>query len=387
MNIAFICTEKLPSPAVKGGAIQMMIDGIVPYLKEQHDITIFSITDPALPDFEQKEGVTYYRFPRSSYRFSVAEELKNHTFDIIHVCNRPRHIPLYKEASPSSQFILSVHNEMFAENKISDEEGKKTIEQVTAITTVSQFIKDTIIARFPEAEEKTSVVYSGVDLNEFKPVWTKEGQRIRNEMRKKYGISKRSKVILFIGRLSPSKGPHILIEAMKYILPKHEDAVLVIVGGKWFSDNRVNKYVRYLHTLASPYENHVIFTKFVPANEIYHMYVMGDLFVCSSQWNEPLARVHYEAMAAGVPIMTTDRGGNAEVIEDEENGLLIKDYKNPFEYARVINEMLDLPGFGRWLAQNGRKAAEEQFDFKHVASRYQSVYFQAIDALADTTPF
>ena len=384
MNIAFICTEKLPSPAVKGGAIQMMIDGIVPYLKGQHEITIFSVSDPSLPDFEQIGGVTYYRFPRNSYRFSVAEELKNHAFDIIHVCNRPRNIPLYKEASPVSQFILSVHNEMFTAKKITDAEGQRAIEQAAAITTVSQYIKDTIVARFPEAEPKTSVVYSGVDLTEFQPVWTKDGQRIRTEMRKKYGISNNSKVILFIGRLSPSKGPHILIQAMKYILPQHEDAKLVIVGGKWFSDNRVNKYVRYLHTLAAPFQNHVIFTNFVPASEIYHMYVMGDLFVCSSQWNEPLARVHYEAMAAGIPIMTTDRGGNAEVIQDEENGLLIKDYKNPLEYARIINEMLDFPGFGSWLARNGRKVVEEQFDFKHVASRFESVYLQAADSLTNT---
>ncbi|MET3699138.1 glycosyltransferase involved in cell wall bisynthesis [Bacillus oleivorans] len=384
MKIAFICTEKLPSPAVKGGAIQMMIDGIVPYLKENHEITIFSVTDPSLSDYEQTCGVTYRRFPRNGYRFFVADELKKREFDIIHVCNRPRHIPLYKEASPVSHFILSVHNEMFAQNKISDEEGKMAIEKVTAITTVSQFIKDTIVARFPEAEEKTSVVYSGVDLSEFQPVWSKPGQKIRNEMRKKYGIPKNSKVILFIGRLSPSKGPHILIQAMNHILLKHEDTVLVIVGGKWFSDNRVNKYVRYLHTLAAPYDNHIIFTNYVPASDIYHMYVMGDLFVCSSQWNEPLARVHYEAMAAGIPILTTDRGGNAEVIQDEENGLLIKDYKNPYEYARIINAMLEFPGFGSWLSQNGRRVVEEKFDFKHVADRFEAVYLQAADSLANT---
>jgi len=54
---------------------------------------------------------------------------------------------------------------------------------------------------------------------------------------------------------------------------------------------------------------------------------VGDIFVCASQWNEPLARIHYEAMAAGLPIITTDRGGNAEIFEDNVNGIIIKDYK------------------------------------------------------------
>ena len=56
---------------------------------------------------------------------------------------------------------------------------------------------------------------------------------------------------------------------------------------------------------------------------------MGDLFVCSSQWNEPLARVHYEAMAAGIPIITTNRGGNAEVMNQGKNGIIIDDYDQP----------------------------------------------------------
>lgn len=49
MKIAYICTEKLPSPAIKGGAIQMMIDGVSPYISQEYELTIFSISDPSLP--------------------------------------------------------------------------------------------------------------------------------------------------------------------------------------------------------------------------------------------------------------------------------------------------------------------------------------------------
>src|SRR5690606_19441487 len=122
---------------------------------------------------------------------------------------------------------------------------------------------------------------------------------------------------------------HILINAMKHVFRNQKDAVLVIAGGKWFSDDTINPYVAKLYRLAKPYKDRIIFTKFIPANEIQNIFLMGDVFVCSSQWNEPLARVHYEAMAAGIPVITTNRGGNSEVILHDFNGYLLDDYNNP----------------------------------------------------------
>jgi glycosyltransferase involved in cell wall biosynthesis len=373
MKIAFICTEKLPSPAIRGGAIQMMIDGVLPYLKKHHDITVFSVSDPELKQQENIDGVSYIRFPREQYREHVAEELKQHHFDVVHVFNRPKNVPLYKQSAPDSHFVLSLHNEMFSENKISLEEGKEAINCVSAITVVSQYIKNTILERFPEAEEKIRIVYSGVDLESYPPVWTKRGQEIRERYRKKYGIQ-HNKVIVFIGRLSPTKGPHLLIQAMEEIIEKHPDAVLVIVGGKWFSDNRPNRYVRYLYKLAQPLKDHILFTKFIPAEEIPNMFLMGDVFVCSSQWNEPLARVHYEAMAAGIPLITTNRGGNSEVIRPHYNGLLLKNYDKPSAFSMAIDYIFREQEFSQWMAKNGRTFIELNFDFRHVAERLENVY-------------
>jgi len=383
MKLAYICTEKLPSPAIKGGAIQMMIDGVAPLLSENHELTVFSIIDTKLPVRETINNIKYIRFPRVHYRNSVAEELKNHQFDVIHVFNRPKNLALYKEASPNSQFVLSLHNDMFSERKISEEDGKKAIELASRITTVSHYIKDQIILRFPEAEDKIRVVYSGVDLNSYPPVWTKEGQQIRNKFRQRYNIVNK-KVILFVGRLSKTKGPHLLIEAMHRIIKKHNDAVLVIVGGKWFSDNRLNSYVRYLYHLAKPLGEHVIFTKFVPPEEIPNIFLMADVFVCSSQWNEPLARVHYEAMAAGIPLITTNRGGNGEILDDENNGILVHHYDQPTAFVDRIDYLLSKLGFAQRLAFNGRKFVEENFDFVHVTKRLENVYLEAFDSKQET---
>ncbi len=84
-------------------------------------------------------------------------------------------------------------------------QGKEVLDNVSMITTVSEFIKQTVIERFPEAEDITKVVYSGVDLHAYPPVWTTKGAAVRETYRKKYDIEDK-KVILFAGRLSPTKG-------------------------------------------------------------------------------------------------------------------------------------------------------------------------------------
>jgi glycosyltransferase involved in cell wall biosynthesis len=376
MKIAFICTEKLPSPAVKGGAIQLMIDGIAPFISQKHSLTIFSITDCSLPLIEKRGNIEYIRFPKESYEKNVAAELTKHTFDVIHVFNRPASLVKYKEASPASAFVLSVHNDMFSPLKMTKELAEQAIEQSTFITTVSEYIKRTITGRYELSSDKIEVVYSGIDLEQYVPAWTEKGKKIRESMRKEWNVANK-KVILFIGRLNKTKGPHILIQCMSKVLACHHDAVLVIVGGKWFSDNSWNDYVEQLHQLAKPYGEKIIFTNYIPSEKIPHIFLISDVFVCSSQWHEPLARVHYEAMAAGVPIITTNRGGNAEVIHHMENGLVIDDYDNIHAFSEAIHFMLSHPEKALQMAKNGRSYVEEHFQFTHVAARLEAIYTKA----------
>ncbi|RYL93268.1 glycosyltransferase family 4 protein [Sporolactobacillus sp. THM19-2] len=373
MRLAYICTEKLPLPAIRGGAIQMMIDGVASDLAAEHQLTIFSVTDPALSDREVKNHICYVRLPQEAYSDHVAKEITQHTFDVIHVFNRPKDVIKYKKACPQSRFVLSLHNEMFHPDKISDFEGRQAIDSVNRLMTVSRYIKDSVIRRFPQAGKKTDVVYSGADLNRYYPVWTIKGRTVRSNTRARLGI-KDKKVILFVGRLSPSKGPHMLIQAMKYLLDDHPDAVLVIAGGKWFSDNGSNPYVNFLYQLAEPIRTQVIFTKYVPSDQIPDLFPAADLFVCSSQWQEPLARVHYEAMAAGVPVVTTDRGGNTEVVKQHVNGLVLEKYDRVGSFVQAIDYLLSNPFTASRLGRNGRLFVEANHDFSHVADRLLRLY-------------
>jgi len=382
MKLAMICTERLPVPPLRGGAIQIFMDGVTPYLAARHALTIYCIADPELPDRETIHGVRYIRVPREDYELRVAKQLalEEVPYDLIHVCNRPKHLLLYKHAMPGSRFVVSLHNEMFKDAKISRQIGELVIQIADGIMTVSDYIGRTISDRFPSAKPKLCTVYSGIDLDIYRPIWAGDVQPLRSALRRQFGVDQ-SRVVLFVGRLSKVKGPDVLIQAMEQVIHKYSDAVLVIIGSRWFSDDRMDEYTIKLRQLADALgENRVVFTNFVAPSRIPEHFLLGDLFVCCSQWEEPLARVHYEAMGAGLPIVTTRRGGNAEIIDHKVNGIVIDDYANPQAFADAITSLFDHPEEASRLAQAGRASADANYGFQHVAQRLEKLYEQAMSS-------
>jgi len=384
MKIAIICTEMFTVPPIGGVAIQILINGVIPYISKNHKLTVFCITHPKLPDQELINGIEYIRVPRENYVFNVGTELAKKRsskayFDLVHVFNRPSDLLIYKTAMPESRFVLSLHNEMFKDGKISTQMGTLVVDAVDKIMTISEYIGKTVTSRFPQATSKVQTVYSGIDLNRYKPLWDKEVQAERNTIRQKYGVNDK-KVILFVGRLSTVKGPDILVEAMKQVITKYKNSVLVVAGSKWFSDDRIDDFGLRLIQLAETLgENKVIFTGFVPPVELPKLFLIGDIFVCSSQWQEPLARVHYEAMGTGLPIITTNRGGNTEIIKQFTNGIVIDDYTNPEAFADSISFLLSNERKADELARAGRAFVETNFGFEHVAIRLENLYLASFE--------
>lgn len=368
MKLALICTEKLPIPPIAGGAVQQYIEGILPYLCKHHDVTVYSISYSGLPNFENVNRVKYVRLPATDNQ-EYLNNLKNSVsedFDLIYVFNRPAWIVDLGDRFPNSKFALSVHNEMFAQQKLSFENADKCIKRVEFINTVSKFIADGIRILYPQAEGKLNVVYSAADPNKYAESWSNEGMVNRHTVKRKFHIEN-YKVVLYIGRLSEKKGPHILMQALKPLMNYRNDIALIIVGSKWYGENNIDNYTKTLYALAKELSGPVVFTGFLTPSEILPLYNAADIFVCPSQWSEPLARVHYEAMAAGLPIITTNRGGNAEVVTGFGNGIVINDYTNPEQFAYCINYLLSNPYIAFEMGKSGRRLIEDRFNWERVA--------------------
>ncbi|MNQ93004.1 Spore coat protein SA [compost metagenome] len=310
-----------------------------------------------------------------AYMTGVIQFLKSTSehYNIIQIFNRPLLVLPVREAAPSSRIILSMHNDMFNPAKIDHTEGTAVIEQTERIISISQYIGTAISDYYPQAAPKLKPIYSGVDLNRFAP-WleSEQARSARESIRAEHNLTNK-KVILFVGRLTRNKGPHVLVRAMSEI--SHSDAVLVVVGGAWFSDNSISDYVAYLRALAVRSPLPVITTGYVPAQDVHRWFCAGDVFVCTSIWQEPLARVHYEAMAAGLPFLTTARGGNPEIVKNN-NGVLINNPEDPREYAQKLNSLLSNLNQSRQMGLNGRRLAEQNFAWERVAQEILAVWEQ-----------
>ncbi|RJE47500.1 MULTISPECIES: CotS family spore coat protein [unclassified Dehalobacter] len=387
LKVLMICTEKLPVPAVRGGAIQTYIDGISGLLSQQHSLTILGTTDPTLPNEEYKNNIRYVRI-ESEYFFEiyaagVINFLKNESFDLIHVFNRPRLISLIREVAPYTRLILSMHNDMFDINKIDRQTALTAIREVERIITVSDYVGKTISNLFPQAAPKVRTIYSGVDLKKFIPWETSNrATQVRHNLRSSYQLEDKT-VILFVGRLTRKKGTDLLIQAINELSIKDSNIALVIVGGTWYSVDSVTDYVAYVRALAEKAKFPVVTTGYVSSDVIHEWFWASDIFVCPSQWQEPLARVHYEAMAAGLPFLTTARGGNPEVVIDQ-NGLLVDQPEDSLEFAEKLKILLTDPKLRCKMGQTGRRLAEERFSWERVAHEVSESWKQELNFETDT---
>ncbi len=169
-----------------------------------------------------------------------------------------------------------------------------------------------------ESKIKSKVIYNKIDKKRFnKKV---NGDKII----KKYNL-KNKKILLYVGRIAPHKGIHLLLKSFKIIKNDIPGCKLVIAGKPTFND-----YFKKLKKIA---DEDVIFAGFVPDEDLPGYYAACDAYVTCSQWegfNLPAA----EAQACGKKVVAFDIGSHKEVIK---SGILVKNKDTAGFAKEVIN--------------------------------------------------
>jgi 1,2-diacylglycerol 3-alpha-glucosyltransferase len=148
-------------------------------------------------------------------------------------------------------------------------------------------------------------------------------------VRRRYNLGK-SPIILFVGRVSPHKGVHILIESFKLAKKKIGNLKLIIVGKLTFSG-----YYKRLMKIAEDFSNDIIFTGVVSDSDLPEYYSACNVYASASLWegyNLPLA----EAQACGKPVIAFNLCSHPEVVK---NGILVKP-RELREFADAIVRLL-----------------------------------------------
>ena len=215
-----------------------------------------------------------------------------------------------------------------------------TLQASRHIVAISARGKGEIERLYGTPPEKVTVVYNGVDLVRFHP---DNRLRWREEAREGLGIPRDAWVVAFVGSGFERKGLGPLMEALATLrLPR----VHLLVAGK----GRVETYRRLETRLGL---NGTV-TWIPPSPAVERIYAAADAVALPARY-EPFGNVHLEALASGVPVLTSAMTGGAEIVRDGVNGAVSASLE-PSEIAQGLRAIRD--GDAQRLALAARASAE-----------------------------
>ncbi len=420
MKVAFISQPfDYIAPAFQSSSIGIWMDQVMRCLEDRvGEFRVYAKHFAGQPITEQAGNVTYRRFstqtdewvakpfklierslhypqPRRPFfsspwnytRFAaaVAQDLHLYQPDIIHIQNYSQFIAPIRALNPRSKIILHMHCEWLTQ--LDPAIIAPHLEQADVIAGCSDFITQGIQQAFPQFASRCYPLYNGVDARQFQPISHSAAQPD-------------SQTILFVGRISPEKGIHTLLDAFVRIADRLPQATLQLVGAPGDApyeyivllsrDLKVQALRRYYHgisyrgdyfaslkaALPPSLADRVHFTGYVPHADLIPHYQAADVLVNPSL-SESFGMSLIEGMSCGVPVIAAQTGGMTEVIREGETGLSVP-ADNPQSLADALFSLLsDAPRRMR-MGQMGRKRVEDHYSWTQVSTSLWNLYQQPV---------
>lgn len=374
MRIAILTSGILPVPAVQGGAVENLIDSCLEYNAERHlhDITVYSVFNSSLRNYKypvttcnkyiyfninswwgkiwkriylQKHGgQEYYHYSVEYFLERALKHIKRHDYDIIIIENRPA-FSLKLRGKTCAKLVLHQEND-FLNNQV--RQYQDIYDSYSLIINTSSYITERVKSITPK-DTKSHTVLNGIDTKKFYQTTQIARQQIR--------LKDDDFVIVYSGRLTKEKGILELIQAIKQLEDIPNLKLLIIGASAYGKDKTPTPFVTKLIEESEPIKDNVIFTGFINYQMIPSYLKVGDIAVVPSMWEEPFGLTIVEAMAAGLPLITTRSGGIPEICEGvativERNNIIdnlaaaILDlYQHPKKREQMSNASLERSKF------------------------------------------
>jgi glycosyltransferase involved in cell wall biosynthesis len=311
------------------------------------------------------------------YAIRIARAMSQYRCDVIHIHNFSQFIPIARAFNPNAKIVLHMSATWLAEfdRGLIDSRLKK----VDAIVGCSEYISQGIRRRFPHHAQQCVTVFNGVDTDSFMPFDSHDGEFVPGR-------------IIFIGRISPEKGLHVLLDAFKLVAARRPQASLQIVGaphvapsdfvGGVGGDPAVKNLARFYvgpgyieqlrKQISGPLEDRVVFSSEVPHDRVKSVLHSAAMLVQPSlveTFGMPVA----EAMACGLPVVASRIGGLPEIVVNGQTGLLVQP-DNTLQLAEAILQLIEDSELSRTMGKAGRIRAEQLFSWSRVAASFDSLY-------------
>ncbi|HAF67000.1 MAG TPA: glycosyl transferase family 1 [Clostridiales bacterium UBA9857] len=231
------------------------------------------------------------------------------------------------------------------------------------VITCSAYMKNEVQSLFSVPGDKTEVIPNGIT-----EPWFKVTKRLSADP-----------MLLYVGRLVPEKGPHILVQAMKQVVFHYPDAKLVVAGAGPMEGHL--KEIVYNNGLANAIE----FTGHVGDKALYDLYSRAWVAAFPSSY-EPFGIVALEAMATGTPCVVGDTGGLSEIVDHGFTGFKVEP-DNPDALANTLVYLIGDRKMRAQLARNAKEHVRRNYRWEDIARATLSVYEEVIEANAKRSWF
>lgn len=316
------------------------------------------------------------------YALQISKELRARKCNFVHILNYSQFVPIIRALNPNIKIILHMQCEWLTQlDRVMIE---RRLGQTDLIVGCSEYITEKIRLRFPKLADLCHTIYNGVDINYFVINNSSLTEKSREDRR-----------LLFVGRVSPEKGIHVLLEAFLKVAEHYPHIWLDIVGPKrqlpleylvgLSDDDKVAElerfyrgrnrqfYFSYLEKqIPARLANNVIFTGHVPHSDVINYYRNANLLINPSL-SEAFGMSLVEAMAFEVPVICTRVGGMVEIVEEGKTGFLI-DRDDASALAEKVLLLLTDNDLRTKMGKAARQRAMETFSWKRIAERLLFLY-------------
>ena len=264
-------------------------------------------------------------------------------------------------------FIVTQHNTFIdydnwlnlAENLNDRTIGATVLKKADKVITVSRATRQYVL-RLGADKTKTSVIYNGVDEDFFQPM-------NKEKCRDRLALPKDRTIVLSIRRLVYKNGLDTLIEAASHLVREHDKLLFLLVGtgpDRGMIENSIKKL---------KLTNNVTLAGFVPDEQLPYYYSSADCFVIPSGSGEGLPMVLLEAMACGLPVVSTISGGTAEIIKEGVNRFLTPP-REPELLANEISKVISDRAASSTIGKENRKTIEKKFTWDNNIEQLINIY-------------
>lgn len=364
---------------VHGGAEDVAYNLATKMMQKGHEVDIFTTSSNSKDSIEKYESMnihrygTNFRFEGGNISFKIFRDPLKYQVEIVHVhhylsvaplaamrYSKRKKIPLvltyHGDGQESVGGVIHRMGIRFYNNHLLN----KILSTANVIISPSEYYINE--SRFlGKYRDKIVVIPNGIKPQNFDVPYAKE------ECRKRLGLPLHSNILLFVGKITPYKGPDVLIKAMPEIIKNVPDTELVFVGSGKLKD-KLEELSKKLGIL----EN-VKFAGFVDERLKPLYYKAADVFCLPSTLNtEVFPIVLLEASASGLPMVVSDLDTFKCIIEGEYNGLFTK-RGNVKNLSDVMIYLLENEDVRKEMGGNARKKVED-YSWGRIAEETEKLY-------------